>query len=52
LCVWKGREGRVLEKRKEKVELKDCIRGGFLRVYLNSSNLIYAVIIFSILKIY
>jgi len=33
-------------------ELKNCIRGGFWKVYMNSSNLIYIVIIFLKLKIY
>jgi len=36
-------------------ELKNCIGGGFWgfgRVYMNSSNLIYVVIIFLKLKIY
>jgi len=33
-------------------ELKNCIGGGFGRVYMNSSNLIYVDIIFLKLKIY
>jgi len=32
-------------------ELKNCIGGGFWRVYMNSSNLIYVNIIFLKLKI-
>jgi len=32
-------------------ELKSCIGGWFWRVYMNSSNLIYVVIIFLKLKI-
>jgi len=32
-------------------ELKNCIEGEFWRVYMNSSNLIYIVIIFLKLKI-
>jgi len=32
-------------------ELKNCIGGGFWRVNMNSSNLIYIVIIFLKLKI-
>jgi len=33
-------------------ELKNCIVWGFWRIYMNSSNLIYVVIIFLKLKIY
>jgi len=33
-------------------ELTNCIGGGFERVYINYSNLIYVVIIFLKLKIY
>ena len=33
-------------------ELKNCIEGGFEMVYMNSSNLIYVVIIFLKLIIY
>jgi len=33
-------------------ELKNCIGGGFWGVYMDSSNLIYVVIIFLKLKIY
>jgi len=33
-------------------KLKICIGGGFLGIYMNSSNLIYIIIVFLKLKIY
>jgi len=47
-----GGGGRAFEKRKEQVRTRGGLRGRFWRIYMNSSNSIYVLIIFLKFKIY
>jgi hypothetical protein len=50
--LWGGSFFFIIQNPHHLGELKNCIRGGLWRVYTNSSNSIYVVIIFLKLKIY